>query len=232
MANSSVETELARVPLFQGLEGRFLAELATLARPRKYAAGTTIFSQGEPGDGFHILTRGRVKVFRLSAEGKEQILHIWGPGEPFGEVPVFAGGPFPAHALALEDCRTLFLPRAGLLALIRRQPDLALGMLAVLSHRLKQFAAQVEALTLKEVPGRLAAFLLLQADEQGNPGTVELDLAKGQLANLLGATPETFSRVLARMTKDGLIEAKGARSFTIPDRAALVDLAEGRRRLG
>lgn len=223
--------DIAGVSLFEGLSPDDLDALAALARPRSFAAGQQIFAEGDPCLGFHVVTAGRVKVMKFAPDGKEQILHVWGPGEPFGEVAVFEGDAFPANADALEDTKTLFFPRQALLDAIGRRPELAMRLLAVLSRRLRRFVAQVEALTLREVPARLAAYLLVRDEEQQARGLVALDLAKGQLANLLGATPETFSRVLARMTREGLIESAGARALRIVDVDGLVDLAEGRRRL-
>lgn len=227
----TTRTDLSDVSLFEGLAPADLDALAALARPRSFAAGQQIFAEGDPGLGFHVVAAGKVKVMKYAPDGKEQILHVWGPGEPFGEVAVFEGDAFPAHAEALEETRTLFFPREALLGAIGHRPELAMRLLAVLSRRLRRFVAQVEALTLREVPARLAAYLLLQDEQQQARGLVSLDLAKGQLANLLGATPETFSRVLARMTREGLVESAGARALKILDADGLVDLAEGRRRL-
>lgn len=227
----AVRDELVRVPLFEALPERQLEALAALAVPRTWDAGQEIFAEGDPATGFHVVAAGRVKVYKLSPGGREQILHVWGPGEPFGEAAMFEGGAFPANAAAIEPSRTLLVPRRGFVDLVRRDPDLALGMLAVLSRRLRRFAAQVEALTLREVPQRLAAYLLLVDDEQGRPDVLRLDVAKAQLANLLGATPETFSRVLARLAREGLVRADGPRALELLDRDALAALADGRQRL-
>lgn len=220
---------IAAVPLFEGLDRPHLDQLAALAVPRSYAAGQVIVTEGDPGTGFHVVTAGRVRVFKSSPEGREQILHVWGPGEPFGEVAVLEGGAFPAGAAALEPTRTLYFPRAALLDLVRRQPEFALRLLGMLARRLRGFAAQVEALTLREAPARLAAYLLLRDEEQGRTGLVELDLAKGQLANLLGATPETFSRVLARLAREGLTRNEGVRSVRLLDPDGLAAVAAGRK---
>lgn len=224
--------DLGKIALFEGLEPRALALVAGIAVPRRYRRGEAIFAEGEPGVGFHVVVAGRVKVFKLSPEGKEQILHVWGPGEPFGEVAALEGRPFPAHAEALEDCRTAFVPRAGLLELIRQSPEFALELLAELAGRLRRFAELVESLSLREVPSRLAAYLLMLDDRAGGEGQVELDLAKGQLANLLGTMPETLSRILARLARECFVEPDGPRGYRLLDRAALEELAAGTRRLG
>jgi len=219
-------SHLNAIPLFAGLPAEQLREVAQIVVDQTVPKGRTVFLEGDEGTGFYVVVSGRVKIFKLSRDGKEMILHIFGPYEPFGEVPVFAGQRFPANAEALEEARFFFFPRAALLELIHRHPSLALNMLAVLSRRLRQFTALVEDLSLKEVPARLAAYLLVLSDRQGGAEIVELDLAKGQLAALLGTIPETFSRVLSRLGKQGLILAQGSR-ITILDRHALQEVAIG-----
>lgn len=221
---------LSAIPLFEGLPADQQRELGAISIQKKIKRGQTIFSEGEPGTGFYVVAAGKVKIFKLSVDGKEQILHIFGPGEPFGEVPVFEGRRFPAHAIALEDSSCLFFPRPAFIELIRNNPSLALNMLAVLSRRLRRFAALVDDLSLKEVPARLAAHLLYLSKEQDAADSVRLDIPKGQLAALLGTIPETLSRILAKMTKQGFIAGDGPR-ITILDRETLTELAEGARRL-
>lgn len=222
---------IARLPLFQGLARRQWEELARIVAEQSFRRGETIFLEGDKGTGFYVVLAGRVKIFKLSAEGKEQILHIFGPGEPFGEAAVFAGQPFPAHAQALEDTRLFFFPRQDFIELIRRDPSLALNMLAELSKRLRRFTSLIESLSLKEVPGRLAAYILLLSERQESAEDLDLDVSKSQLASLLGTIPETLSRILARMSKEGLIELSGPRRIRLLDRAGLEDLASGERRL-
>ena len=216
---------LARVPLFSGLESHDLDLLAGLAIGKPYKKGELIFSEGDPGDGFYIVAEGQTKVFKTSSEGKEQILHIFGPGEPIGEVAVFAGIPFPANAQALAKSSLLFFPREAFTKLIAREPSLAMKLLAVLSKRLRQFTVQIENLSLKEVPGRIAGHLLFLSREQENRGEVELTISKGQLASLLGTIPETLSRIQGRMATEGLIAVSGRR-ITLLDYEGLEILAE------
>ena len=221
---------IAAIPLFEGLPPDNHKDLALIAIEKRYVRGESIFSEGQAGSGFYVIIGGRVKIFKLSSEGKEQILHIFGPGEPFGEVPVFEGRRFPAHAVALEDSRFLFFPRSSFVELIKKNPSLSLNMLAVLSRRLRRFTALVDDLSLKEVPGRLAAHVLYLSDKKDGANEFPLDLPKGQLAGLLGTIPETLSRILTKMVKQGLIESEGPR-IRILDRKGLEDLVEGIRRL-
>ncbi len=223
--------QIASIPLFQGLPRPQLEELAMITLAQSVQRGQTIFAEGDLGTGFYVLVSGRVKIFKLSPDGKEQILHIMPPSEPFGEVAVFAGERFPAYAEALEDSYTLFFPRTAFVDLIARNPSLALNMMAILARRLRKFVVMIEALSLKEVPGRLATHFLLLSGQQGGEKSLTLDISKNQLASLMGTIPETLSRILSRMVKEGLIETSGQRLIRILDEAGLQELAEGERRL-
>jgi len=225
---------MSSIPLFQGLSKRACTALGGIARFRSFSKGEVIFTEGEAGHGFFVVTKGRVKIFKLSDEGKEQILHIFGAGEPFGEVPVFTGRHFPAHAEALENADALYFSRQHFITLITSHPDVALNMMAVLSRRLHAFTDLIESLSLKEVPGRLAAFLLYQCAPDAGSDTIRLDVSKAQLASILGTIPETLSRILARMSQAGLISLHGARGITLRDRKALKHMARagGGRRAG
>ncbi|OPY70540.1 MAG: Fumarate and nitrate reduction regulatory protein [Syntrophorhabdus sp. PtaU1.Bin002] len=220
---------IAEIPLFAGLPDKQLNELLGIAEERRFDRGQMIFAEGELANGFYVLRSGRVKIFKLSSEGKEQILHIFGPGEPFGEVPVFAGERFPAYAEILETSEAVFFPKQSFVKLVKSDPSLALNLLAILSKRLKYFTQLVESLSLKEVPQRLATYLLFfRGSEEEN--SVDLAIAKGQLASLLGTIPETLSRILNKMTAQGLIEVQG-RQIKLIDRKALERLAMGEKLL-
>lgn len=202
-------TAIASSRLFQGLPQEQLAEIEKIAVEKKFGRGETVFFEGDAGNGFYIVKSGKVKIFKVSLHGKEQILGIFNEGEPFGEVPVFHGQPFPANAESLVKTSLLFFPRKEFVAILTQSPSIALNMLATLSMRLRQFAGQIEALSLKEVPARLASYLLYLASEQGGKNTVELQISKGQLASLLGTIPETLSRIFAKMSEEGLIDVQG-----------------------
>ena len=148
------------IPFFEELPNEQIDDLSMIITDQVFDRGQIIFSEGDDGIGFYVVVTGRVKIFKLSPDGKEQILHIFGPGDPFGEVAVFAGQHFPANAEAMESSRIFFFPRESFSDLIRNNPSLALNMLAILSKRLRRFANLIDDLSLKEVPGRLAAHLL------------------------------------------------------------------------
>jgi len=227
----SLVNQIATILLFQALPQKDLKDLTAIVIGQVLKRAQIIFSEGDEGKGFYVVISGRVKIFKLSPEGKEQILHIFGPGEPFGEVPVFAGKCFPANAEAIEKSRLFYFPRDAFFNLINKSPSLAMNMLAVLSKRLHQFTALIEDLSLKEVPGRLAAYLIYLSEQQKSTDDLTLDISKSQLASLLGTIPETLSRILARMTREAIIESDGQRHIRILDLKLLEKLASGEVRL-
>ncbi len=215
---------LKEVPLFKGLSPDFLRTLEGIARRRFVPKGDMLFMQGDRAEGFYVLLSGKVKVMKLSSQGKSQILGVFGPGDSVGEVAVFEDGTYPAYAQAIEDSTLAFLPRDRFIQVVRENPDLALGMMAILSRRLRRLTSLAESLALKEVPARLAQYLLTLASERGDE--VVLGLKKGEIAEVLGTTPETLSRALSRLSARGIIEVKGSR-VKIVDIDALRGLAEG-----
>ncbi len=221
---------LNQTPLFNGLSDDELGQVRSIVVDKFYDKGKSIFMEGDEGKGFYIVASGKVKIFKLSLEGKEKILHIYGPGHPFGEVPVFSGGRFPANAETLLKSHLLFLPRQRFITLISANPSLSLNMLGVMSMRLREFAFQIESLSLKEVPGRLAGYLLYLSNAQAETtmrqdNRISLTISKGQLASLLGTIPETLSRIFAKMTHQNLISVKG-KEILLLDIDGLNDLSE------
>ncbi|MFO8040724.1 MAG: Crp/Fnr family transcriptional regulator [Sodalinema sp.] len=216
---------LAGLDLFKDLPDSQLRAMATIAKPLKYDRGDPIFLEGDRCLGFFLVQSGRVKVYKMSADGKEQILHWFEEGDRFAEVPAFDGGYYPASASALEKTQLLLIPNQALLALVEQYPSLAFHLLASLSRHLRRFANLIDTLSLKDVSSRLAGYLLELSDRQGSD-RLELDLAKGQLAAFLGTIPETLSRTFAKLTQANLIEIE-ARQIQICDRDGLQRLADG-----
>ena len=235
---------LAQNSLFRGLPTNQLEALASIAKVQSYRKGETLFWEGDTNVGFFIVVSGRVKVFKSSPDGKEQILQIFGMGEHFAEVPAFDGQPFPASAAALDTAEVLFFSRTSFLKLLEENPSLAIQIIAVFARHLRRFALLIEDLSLKEVPARLAAYLLYLSDSvgAGSPETstlnqnldkpapadlVELDITKTQLAAFLGTIPETLSRVFAKLANEGIIEINGSK-IQLLNRGRLTDLAQGK----
>ncbi len=221
---------VSSIPFFGDLPDEQIEDLCMIIADQVFNRGQIVFSEGDDGTGFYVVISGRVNILKLSPEGKEQSRHIFGPGDPFGEAAVFSGQHFPANAEAMEESRIFFFPRDSFAKLIEKNPSLALNMLAILSKRLRRFANLIDDLSLKEVPGRLAAHLLYLSGQTEGSEDLELKITKSQLASLLGTIPETLSRILGNMSKQGVIETDGRR-IKILDREALEDLAESGGRL-
>ena len=229
---TQIADRLASVALFRGLERARLQEIARIASPRRVSRGELIFAEDEPAKGLYAVVEGRVKVFKSGPDGKEQILRIWEAGEIFGEAPALWGGYYPASATALEPGEVLWIPRDRLIEAIRRDPELGLALLAAMSQRLHHLTGLVEELSLREVPARLAGYLIqLPVAREGDHTVVELDVSKAQLAASIGTIPETLSRALSRLAGEGLLAAVSARKIRLIDLEGLEELASGRRRL-
>ncbi|WP_018123571.1 Crp/Fnr family transcriptional regulator [Desulfovibrio oxyclinae] len=215
------------VSLFQGLPDNQLERLSQIAVCKHYKRNELIFESDTPANGFYATLSGRVKIFRMSPSGKEQILHIFGAGESFAEVPVFQGSTFPVHAQTLDPSELMFIPRREFERIISQDPDLAMKMMGQLAERLRILVNKIEELSLKEAPSRVASYLLLLASSHDS-NTFRLDLPKGQIAFYLGTIQETLSRILKRFTEDELIEMSG-KDITVLHPDGLREIAdEGR----
>jgi CRP/FNR family transcriptional regulator len=222
---SKIYEDTASVDLFRGLPEAQISRLAAISTMRSFPKDMEIFSQGDTADGLYAVASGKVLIYQLGPTGKRHILHIFGPGAAFAEVPVFKGGNFPAFAMALENSEVLFFPRDAFRKLLREEPDLSMNMMALLALRLKEFVGKIEALSLKEVPSRLAAHLLLLS-ETGTGRTVVLDMPMGRLAEYLGTIPETLSRIMKKFIEEGLVLKDGS-TLTLQDVERLERLARG-----
>lgn len=198
---------LKHSPLFAGLSDADLDAMMEIARIREYPRGELLFSEGEQAAGFFVVLDGKVKVYKLSPEGKERILHIIHPGVTFAEAAIFGDGLYPAYAEPLQVSQLLFMPKDGFLDLLMNNGRISVNMIAGLSRFLRQFANQIEDLTFKDVPSRLARYLMDLS--RGTRETVELPISKSQLASNLGTVSETLSRTLRKLSEDDLIRVTG-----------------------
>ncbi len=198
--------------LFSELEDRSLNEIASASALMKCEPGDTLFFEGDPAHALFIVGSGRVKVFKMSPDGKEQILMIADPGDSFGEAAMFSGRRFPASATALEKTEVLMVNREKFLGILKRDPNLAFNMIARLSELLHKLTRLVEGLSLTDVTTRLARYLLdLTPDSVEGGFTVTLSEKKSVLASKLGTIPETLSRSLARLSRERIINVDGGR---------------------
>jgi len=221
---------LKRCPLFAGLKDEDLKKIKAVASLRRVGKKQILFSEGEEARGFYVIVSGKVKLYKMSPEGKEQILHMVSPPDAFAEAALFLEGNYPAFAETLTDCQLLFFPKRDFIQLIEQNPQLSINMIVSLSRFLRKFASLIEELSLKEVSARVAKYLIdlcmKSAKEGRNPREVDLDLSKGQLASKLGTISETLSRSLAKMKAKKIIDVKKNR-ILILNREALEAVASG-----
>ncbi|MCJ7641050.1 MAG: Crp/Fnr family transcriptional regulator [Desulfobacterales bacterium] len=221
---------LRRCPLFAGLQEEDLKKIRAIAFPKSLAKKGVLFAEGEEAKGFYVILSGKVKLYKVSSQGREQILHIVSAPDAFAEAALFLEGNYPAFAEALMDCQLLFFPKRDFIQLIERHPQLSINMIVSLSHFLKRFASLIEELSLKEISSRVAKYLIdlsLKHPREGKVSKeVELDLSKTQLALKLGTISETLSRTLAKMKTKGMIDVQKNR-ILILDREALEQVAAG-----
>lgn len=214
--------------LFTGLPTEDLETIARLAVTLPLGKGEYLFHEGEASRGFYVVQSGAVNVHRVNAAGKEQVIHVFRAGESFAEAALASPTGYPAQARAVEPGVVLLLPKAPVLELIGRRPDLAMRMLGSMSAHLRVLVSALEDLTLKDVETRVLNWLVRHL-RAGRHGVVQLPGTKRVLAAELGTSSETLSRTLARLRDLGLISV-AARAVTVKDPAALT--ARLRRHLG
>lgn len=217
---SSIVRRLKTQALFEALDEAELQALARRAHVRRYAQDEVLFAEGDACQGLYVLVSGRVKIFKASASGREQVLAVEEPGSSFAELPVFDGGPYPASASAMSDTEVLFISRSDVRALCLERPEVALKILQVVAARQRRVVAVIEELSFTTVHQRLVSWLLRQAASNGRPperGTiVTLPSSHHELAAHVGTVRELVSRNLTRLQAQGFIAVE-ARQITLLD---------------
>ena len=220
---------LEKTPLFSSLSQPELQQLAARTVRKLFSSGELLFSEGEPCNGLHIIVRGRVRIFKTSMSGREQVLAVNEPGESIAELPVFDGGPFPASSIAIEDTEMAFISRRDFNAYCIEHPQVALKVLSVVGARLRRLVGIIEELSFTTIRQRLIASLLKLAQSEGKPTArgIEFDLpaTHQELANQLGTVRELISRNLMRLQAEGILEVD-ARHIVVKNIKALSTVLE------
>ncbi|HEX6574684.1 MAG TPA: Crp/Fnr family transcriptional regulator [Gemmatimonadaceae bacterium] len=192
---------------------------------KSYPAGHVLFTTGEPCKGLFIIESGKVRIYRTSPSGREQILHNEGPGRAVAELPLIDGGPYPASAITAIESRLFFVPRGEFEALYRENPDVAASIIQDLGKRLRQLVHLTETLAFRDVAARLALFLAQQAEEHGTPTDegieLLLDRTREELSFELGTARESVSRAFRKLVGKKIISTRGRHRILIADLRAL-----------
>ena len=233
LRQAAIVQTLRTCPLFADLPPEDLRAVAAISRPRTLARGDYLFREGEPSRGFYVVQQGTINIHRVSATGKEQVIHVFRAGESFAEATLATDAGYPADARALDSSQVLLVQRTEFIALVRGHPELALRMLALMGLRLRALVARLDDLTMKDVETRLGHWFMRRCPDPDAtvPVTIELPMAKQVLAAELGTVSETLSRTLARFRAQGLIRVQ-RRSVTVLSparlRAVLREWLDGR----
>ena len=206
---------VAALPLFRDLPPRAIRSLAARALERRYAPGEFLFHAGRNPVGLVVVVEGRVRVVRES-EGRRHVVHVEGPGGTLGEVPLFAGGTYPASAIADEATRCALFTREAIAAAIAENPDVALVLLARLAGRVRELVARLDRLTFDTVAARLARYILARAEAVADH-TVTLGMTQARLAEELGTVREVIVRELLALRRRGIIRAAGRGRIEVVD---------------
>ena len=216
-------------PLFSHFNEQAQDELLADVQVREHPIQSLILRQGDPAERFYLVQSGKVKLFRISADGKEKVVEIITPGNTFAEAVMFMQrSVYPVCAEALEPVRLLGFSNRLMLRHLKQNPNTCLHLLGHMSVRLHQRLDELENLTLQNATQRLALYLVGQVtDRTADKAEIELVLPKSLIAARLSIKPETFSRAIANLRDRGLIDSR-ARLISIPSiRALLNEFAEG-----
>jgi CRP/FNR family transcriptional regulator, dissimilatory nitrate respiration regulator len=208
-----VENTLRGCQLFMGLPAGDIAAIASFAIPKHLEKGEYLFREGDRSEGFYIVQNGAVNVHRVSAAGKEQVIHLFRPIESFAEATLGTETGYPADARATEATTVLLIPKNEFIDLLRKRPELALRMLGSMSQHLRVIVGLLDDLTLKDMETRLANWLLKRCPRPISDRAVEFELGRTKrvLAAEMGTTSETLSRTLAKFRDQKFLRVEGNR---------------------
>jgi CRP/FNR family transcriptional regulator len=206
-----VENTLRGCQLFMGLPAADIAAIASFAVPKHLDKGEYLFREGDRSEGFYIVQNGAVNVHRVSAAGKEQVIHLFRPIESFAEATLGTETGYPADARATESTTVLLIPKNEFIDLLRKRPELALRMLGSMSQHLRVIVGLLDDLTLKDMETRLANWLLKRCPRPLSDCAFEIELGRTKrvLAAEMGTTSETLSRTLAKFRDQKFLQVKG-----------------------
>jgi CRP/FNR family transcriptional regulator, cyclic AMP receptor protein len=223
-SSSSQRALLRGSPVFALLGDSDIDAVLAHARVIRYAEGDQIFAKGDPGNGMMAVLRGRVIISAPSADGRQVVLTVFHEGEVFGEIALLDGKERTADATAMTDCELLVVPRASLLALLERRPELCIRLLIVLCERLRRTNEQVEDLAFLDLEARIAKVLVRLAEEDGKTAAppIALKISQRTLGELVGGSRESVNKHLQDWKRSGIITL-GKGSIVVHDLKALAE---------
>lgn len=220
---------LRQIPVFSRLTDDAITRLAAACVERTVSAGTVLFTAGEESRGLYVVASGGVRIYQVSSEGREQVLHLEGPGQAVAELPLFDGGAYPASAITMEDSQLVFLPRAAFESVYMSDPESARVIIRALGQRLRHLVQVTETLAFRDVASRLALLLVRYAESGGQQTDAGLEIVLGRtreaLAMEIGTARESVSRAFRQLQKKGLVLPASGKRLVIPDLQKLRTIA-------
>lgn len=208
---------ISLVPIFNHLEKEQMDEIMAVTHSVLYKKGENIYCAGDRSDSLYIVSEGRVRIYRLSESGKEQLLRILHPGDFTGELALFSETMHEAYADAMEETSVCTVKRSDLKDILLKYPSISLKVLSEFSRRLEQSEKQTTRFATEKVETRIALFLAECIDAKSQSNEFMLPMSKKDLASYLGTTPETISRKLYELEDAGYIKQKANRKIEIMD---------------
>lgn len=219
---------LRNCKLFSDLNQGELDSLQTVAGRKDFRKGQIVFNEGDPSRGFFLVVTGAVKVYRVGPDGRERVFHVVEAGDSFAEAAMFMDA-YPATAEALATTTTVIhIEKNGFKQLLTRDPRLSLKVIGSLVKWLSHMRNALTDLTLKEVPGRFASYVLSLPVDPTRP--IKINISKTTLAQTLGTTKETFSRLLRRLASNRVLTFRG-NQIKVQNRARLQKIADGEEKI-
>lgn len=207
--------ELKKIPVFSALSTSDAEEVKPYLMPAKFRKKESIFSEGDPSDWLYIVTKGKVKITKLSQSGRELILEIISPMDFFGGVAVLRGFPYPANAIAMEDSEALKISRSNLMRIIDRFPNLMYCMAMNIGDRIKGSHETLKNIAVEKVESRIASLLIKLSEKTStktdNTIVIDMKLTKQDIAEMVGTTVETSIRTMSKFKKLGIVAEKAGK---------------------
>mgnify|MGYP001587376325 CR=1 FL=1 len=207
--------DFKKIPIFSMLNASDMEEVKPYLIPAKFKKKEVIFSEGDPSDWLYVVTKGKVKITKLSQSGREIILEIIPPMDFFGGVAVMRGFPYPANAVAMDDAELLKISRSNLMRILDRFPNLMYCMAMNIGDRIKGSHEALKNIAVEKVESRIASLLIKLADKAGSKTddsvAIDMKLTKQDIAEMVGTTVETSIRTMSKFKKLGIVSEKSGK---------------------
>lgn len=217
----------SKVPIFENLNNEELLEIVKNINHKEYSKGDVIFTEGNISNTLYFINEGRIKLYKYTKDGKEQILHILSEGEFFGELELIKPSKYRFNAKSIVDAKICTLSKDEMKSIIMREPEIGIKVLEAIGERLSKIESLVQNLATNDVDSRMAYLLMDLMEKYGenieNSISVKLQLSREDMANYIGVTRETISRKLKKFEDEKLIKIVGTKNIIILDEEGLKD---------